>query len=162
MAKDGSGFEKRLEAVMPKDASPNGDFPAEYDLIDPVSVGPRWRVSEMQAKVHRWAQAHGRNHGEPVAWRHARRVRRAAWGNGPAAMPAPRPRPTHPNARQPADRAAHPSPQEMASRFAEVSALGHGAVLGELAHRGWLLRLASRRVGFSVPVDLGGRLRGGR
>jgi hypothetical protein len=39
---------------------------------------------------------HGRNHGEPVAWRHARRVRRAAWGNGPAAMPAPRPRPTHP------------------------------------------------------------------
>ena len=41
-------------------------------------------------------QTHGRNHGEPVAWRHARRVRRAAWGNGPAAMPAPRPRPTHP------------------------------------------------------------------
>ena len=72
-----------------------------------------------------------------------------------------RPRPTHPNARQPADRAAHPSPHEMASRFAEVSALGHGAVLGELAHRGWLLRLASGRVGFSVPVDLGGRLRGG-
>src|SRR4029077_3018206 len=34
---------------------------------------------------------HGRDHGEPVAWRHARRVRRAAWGNGPAAMPAPRP-----------------------------------------------------------------------
>jgi len=24
-------------------------------------------------------QAHGRNHGEPVAWKHARRVRRAAW-----------------------------------------------------------------------------------
>jgi hypothetical protein len=40
--------------------------------------------------------AHGTNHGEPVAWRHARRVRRAAWGNGPAAMPAPRPRPTQP------------------------------------------------------------------
>jgi hypothetical protein len=42
--------------------------------------------------------AHGRNHGEPVAWRHARRVRRAAWGNGPAAMLAPRPKPTHPHA----------------------------------------------------------------
>ena len=117
MAKDGSGFEKRLEAVMPKDAPPNGDACAEDDLIDPVSVGPRRRVSEMQAKLHRWATAdpgrrfddlfpnpgtrlpeptHGRNHGEPVAWRHARRVRRAAWGNGPAAMPAPRPRPTHP------------------------------------------------------------------
>ena len=39
---------------------------------------------------------HGRNRGEPVALRDARRVRRAAWGNGPAAMPAPRPRPTHP------------------------------------------------------------------
>lgn len=103
---------------MPKDAAPNGDAPAEYDLIDPVAVGPRRRVSEMQAKLHRWAvadpgrrfddlfpargpgclnQPHGRNHGEPVAWRHARRVRRAAWGNGPAAMPAPRPRPTHPS-----------------------------------------------------------------
>ena len=36
----------------------------------------------------------GRNRGEPVAWRDARRVRRAARGNGPGAMPAPRPRPT--------------------------------------------------------------------
>jgi hypothetical protein len=53
MAKDGSGFEKRSEAVMPKDAAPNGDAPAEDDLIDPVSVGPRRRVSEMQAKLHR-------------------------------------------------------------------------------------------------------------
>jgi hypothetical protein len=57
MAKDGSGFEKRSEAVMPKDAAPNGDAPAEDDLIDPVSVGPRRRVSEMQAKLHRWAAA---------------------------------------------------------------------------------------------------------
>ena len=57
MAKDGSGFEKRSEAVMPKDAPPNGDAPAEDDLIDPVSVGPRRRVSEMQAKLHRWAAA---------------------------------------------------------------------------------------------------------
>jgi len=32
--------------------------------------------------------------GEPVAWRHARRVRRAAWGNGSGATPTPRPRPT--------------------------------------------------------------------
>src|SRR3954463_1274869 len=39
---------------------------------------------------------HGRNHGEPGAVKVARRVRRAAWGNGPAAMPAPRPRPTPP------------------------------------------------------------------
>ncbi len=42
---------------MPKDAPPNGDAPAEDDLIDPVSVGPRRRVSEMQAKLHRWAAA---------------------------------------------------------------------------------------------------------
>ena len=42
---------------MPKDAAPNGDAPAEDDLIDPVSVGPRRRVSEMQAKLHRWAVA---------------------------------------------------------------------------------------------------------
>src|SRR6476619_2137956 len=57
MAKDGSGIEKRLETVMPKDAPPNGDAPADDDLIDPVSVGPRRRVSEMQAKLHRWAVA---------------------------------------------------------------------------------------------------------
>src|SRR3954452_16223631 len=61
MAKDGSGFEKgyqeEMEAVMPRDAAPNGDAPADDDLIDPVSVGPRRRVSEMQAKLHRWAVA---------------------------------------------------------------------------------------------------------
>src|ERR1700754_4413961 len=39
----------------------------------------------------------GRCRGEPVAWQHARRVRRAAWGNGPMATPAPRPRPTQPH-----------------------------------------------------------------
>jgi len=71
---------------MPKDAAPNGDAPVEDDLID-LSVGPRRRVSEMQAKLHRWAAAdpgrrfddlsptpgprppdptHGRNHGESV------------------------------------------------------------------------------------------------
>jgi hypothetical protein len=38
----------------------------------------------------------GRNRGEPVALRGARRVRRAVWGNGPGAIPAPRPRPTQP------------------------------------------------------------------
>ena len=43
----------------------------------------------------------GRNRGEPVAGRPARRVRRAAWGNGPGAIPAPRPRPTQPPRRSP-------------------------------------------------------------
>jgi RNA-directed DNA polymerase len=50
---------------MPKEAAPNGDAPAEDDLTDPGidpmvgsgSVGPRRRVSEMQAKLHRWAAA---------------------------------------------------------------------------------------------------------
>jgi hypothetical protein len=96
------GNEKKLETVMPKAAPPNGDAPGvDADPADEPGVGPRRRVSEMQAKLHRWAlpePAHGRNHGEPVAWRHARRVRRAAWGNGPAAMLAPRPKPTHPSA----------------------------------------------------------------
>ena len=41
----------------------------------------------------------GRDRGEPAAGRPARRVRRAAWGNGPGAIPAPRPRPTQPLAR---------------------------------------------------------------
>src|SRR5215207_9266208 len=56
-AKNGSGFEKRLEAVMPKDAAPNGDAPSEDDQAGDVPVGPRRRVSEMQAKLHRWAAA---------------------------------------------------------------------------------------------------------
>jgi len=38
----------------------------------------------------------GRNCGEPGAVKVARRVRRAAWGNGPGAIPTPRPRPTQP------------------------------------------------------------------
>ena len=37
-----------------------------------------------------------RNRGEPEAERSARRVRRAAGGNGPRAIPEPRPRPTRP------------------------------------------------------------------
>jgi len=45
MAKDGSGFEKRLEAAMPKDAAPNGDAPTEYDLIE-LSVGPRAGIGD--------------------------------------------------------------------------------------------------------------------
>jgi hypothetical protein len=57
MAKDGSGNEKRLEAVMPKDAPPNGDAPTDDDPADDGWVGPRRRVSEMQAKLHRWAAA---------------------------------------------------------------------------------------------------------
>ena len=36
---------------MPEDASPNGDAPG------PGLVGPWSRVSEMQAKLHRWAVA---------------------------------------------------------------------------------------------------------
>jgi RNA-directed DNA polymerase len=51
MGKGGSGFEKRLEAVMPEDAPPNGGaLPS-----GPMSAGRR--VSEMQAKLHRWAAA---------------------------------------------------------------------------------------------------------
>jgi RNA-directed DNA polymerase len=57
MAKDGSGNEKRLEAVMPKDAPPNGDAPTDDDPSGEDWVGPRRRVSEMQAKLHRWAAA---------------------------------------------------------------------------------------------------------
>ena len=41
---------------MPKDAPPNGDAPAEVNDPDgEVPVGPRRRVSEMQANLHRWA-----------------------------------------------------------------------------------------------------------
>ena len=57
MAKDGSGIEERLEAVMPKEATPNGDAPSDKDPTGEVPVGPRRRVSEMQAKLHRWAVA---------------------------------------------------------------------------------------------------------
>ncbi|CCH79824.1 hypothetical protein BN12_60030 [Nostocoides japonicum T1-X7] len=39
---------------------------------------------------------HGVNCGEPGAVKVALRVRRAAWGNGPGAIPTPRPRPTQP------------------------------------------------------------------
>ena len=97
-AKGGSGVEKGLEAAMPRDAPPNGDAPTGDDPSGQDWVGPRRRVSGMQANLHRGVnQHHGRHHGEPVAVRAARRVRRAAWGNGPAAMPAPRPRPTPPS-----------------------------------------------------------------
>jgi RNA-directed DNA polymerase len=51
MAKGGSGTEKWMEAAMPKDAPVNtGAAPGEV-------VGPHQRVSEMQAKLHRWAAA---------------------------------------------------------------------------------------------------------
>ena len=89
------------EAVMPKDARPNGGA-----LPEDGPVGPHWWVSEMQAKLHPWAAADlGRgfddtpkdsDRGEPGAVKVAHRVRRAAWGNGPGATPAPRPRPTQP------------------------------------------------------------------
>jgi len=43
---------------MPKDAPPNGDAPGvDADPADEAWVGPRRRVSEMQAKLHRWAVA---------------------------------------------------------------------------------------------------------
>ena len=43
---------------MPKDAAPNGDVPGvDADPADEAGVGPRRRVSEMQAKLHRWAAA---------------------------------------------------------------------------------------------------------
>jgi len=41
-----------MEAVMPKDAPPNGGAPTGAG-----SIGPHRRVSEMQAKLHRWAVA---------------------------------------------------------------------------------------------------------
>jgi len=41
---------------VPKDAPPNGDAPAEEHQAN-VPVGPRPRVSEMQANLHRWAVA---------------------------------------------------------------------------------------------------------
>ena len=41
---------------------------------------------------HRRTRSHnGSTRGEPGAWRHARRVRGAAWGNGSGAIPTPRP-----------------------------------------------------------------------
>jgi RNA-directed DNA polymerase len=51
MGKGGSG-PRRMEAVMPKDAPPNGG-------ASPVDtpMGSGRRVSEMQAKLHRWAVA---------------------------------------------------------------------------------------------------------
>ena len=42
---------------MPKDAPPNGDAAPEAEPTENVPVGPRRRVSEMQAKLHRWAVA---------------------------------------------------------------------------------------------------------
>jgi len=43
---------------MPKDAPPNGDAPGvDAAPADEAWVGPRRRVSEMQAKLHRWAVA---------------------------------------------------------------------------------------------------------
>src|SRR5664279_4109810 len=52
MGKGGSGTEKRKDAAMPKDAPPNGGASPE-----PAPMGPSGRVSEMQAKLHRWAVA---------------------------------------------------------------------------------------------------------
>jgi RNA-directed DNA polymerase len=52
MGKGGSGYREDEEAAMPKDAPSNGGAP-----VGEVPKGPRQRVSEMQAKLHRWAAA---------------------------------------------------------------------------------------------------------
>jgi hypothetical protein len=47
---------RELDSVTPKDAPPNGDAPADAnDPADDEPVDSRQRVSEMQAKLHRWA-----------------------------------------------------------------------------------------------------------
>jgi RNA-directed DNA polymerase len=51
MGKGGSGYEKTEETAMPEHASLNGDAPH----LGPAGLGVR--VSEMQAKLHRWAVA---------------------------------------------------------------------------------------------------------
>ncbi len=54
-------------------------------------------------------QPDDRNHGEPVAVKAARRVRRAAWGNGPRETATPRPRPTQPHREELADVQTRPT-----------------------------------------------------
>jgi RNA-directed DNA polymerase len=56
MGKGGSGFEKKEDAAMPKDAPLNGGALPEQPPPDAPVVGLR-KVSEMQAKLHRWAVA---------------------------------------------------------------------------------------------------------
>lgn len=52
MGKGGSGIEKNVEAVMPQETPPN-----DGASLPGAPVGPRRRVAEMQAKLHRWAAA---------------------------------------------------------------------------------------------------------
>jgi RNA-directed DNA polymerase len=56
MGKGGSGFEKKEDAAMPKDAPLYGGALTEQPPPE-VSVRPLRKVSEMQAKLHRWAVA---------------------------------------------------------------------------------------------------------
>ena len=56
MGKGGSGFEKKEDAAMPKDAPLDGGALPELPPPD-ASVGSLRKVSEMQAKLHRWAVA---------------------------------------------------------------------------------------------------------
>ena len=56
----------------------------------------RWRAPRSPTPGPCLTTPDGSSRGEPGAVRAARRVRRAAWGNGPAATPTPRPRPTQP------------------------------------------------------------------
>jgi hypothetical protein len=56
MGKGGSGFEKKEDAAMPRDAPLNGGAWPEQTPPD-ASVGSLRKVSEMQAKLHRWAVA---------------------------------------------------------------------------------------------------------
>jgi RNA-directed DNA polymerase len=56
MGKGGSGFEKKEDAAMPKDAPLDGGALPEQTPPDPPVRGLR-KVSEMHAKLHRWAAA---------------------------------------------------------------------------------------------------------
>jgi RNA-directed DNA polymerase len=56
MGKGGSGFERKEDAAMPKDAPLNGGALPQQRPPD-APVGGLRKVSEMRAKLHRWAVA---------------------------------------------------------------------------------------------------------
>jgi RNA-directed DNA polymerase len=69
--------------------------------LEAVSVTRyRWRGNTIPTPWALPTPPNGSDRGEPGAWRRARRVRRAAWGNGLGVTPAPRPRPTQPPRRE--------------------------------------------------------------
>src|SRR5438445_9595022 len=60
---------------MPREAPPNGGA-----VPNEVPMGPRRRVSEMQAKLHRWAAADpGRRFDDVFNWVHDPATLHAAW-----------------------------------------------------------------------------------